>query len=94
MEALALHRTDHSFAYDQIDRQGDWALYTQTHLASGIVRYEVVRIRIRPAHTWPNGATTPAHEAYPSAEAWGRDGFTYYNRATAEAYMEKHHGLL
>lgn len=84
METLALAHSDRIFTYEQIARHGDYAIFQQTHKESGIARFEVIRIRVRSAHTWPNGRTTPAHEAYPSAESWGRDAWTFHSRDEAE----------
>jgi hypothetical protein len=77
MQEIEKEFADRSYRYAQVERHGDIAIYEQQHKESPTVRrFEVVRIRIRPAHTWPNGTTTPEHEAYPSAGSWGRDGFT------------------
>src|SRR5262245_60703796 len=76
---------DPRFRYVQIERQGDLAIFSQTHKASGCVRYEVVLIRVQPAHTWPTGSTTPEKEAYPSSTSWGRLGHTCYTLAQAQA---------
>src|SRR5882672_10396203 len=75
--------TDTTFQYTQIDRVGNIAFFTQTHKKSGIVRYEVVVIDIQPVHTFPNGITTPEHEAYPSSSQWGSKGWTMYTEAGA-----------
>ena len=83
MEPLPLSFRDRGFLYEQLDRQGDVALYTQTNHA-GIVRYEVVRIRIQREHTWPNGTTTPEKEAYPGSNSWGTLGWTFIERPLAE----------
>jgi len=83
MEPLPLSFRDRGFFYEQLERQGDVALYTQTNHA-GIVRYEVVRIRIQREHTWPNGTTTPEKEAYPGSNSWGTLGWTFIERPLAE----------
>lgn len=87
MQTLPLEFGDRIFRYTQLRRQSRWALYRQTHVASGITRYEVVRLHIALAHTWPNGKTTPEHEAYPAATAWGREGWTFHTRVAAEASL-------
>lgn len=46
--------------------------------------WEVVKLRVRPTHTWPNGRTTPQHEAMPCSEAWGSQGWSYQDRSDAE----------
>ena len=61
-------------------------MYSQTN-HSGIVRYEVIRIRIQPEHTWPTGVTTPEKEAYPGSTSWGRLGWTFFGLETARAKL-------
>ena len=55
MEALKTEFEDSIFRYDQIERNAHFAIYTQTHKSSGVIRYEVVKIHIAKAHMWPNG---------------------------------------
>jgi hypothetical protein len=57
--------------------------------AGQVDRYEVVKIRVRPAHTWPNGTTTPAHEAYPGAQSWGTLGWTCFTLADAQTLAQQ-----
>src|SRR5262245_53046222 len=76
---------DRLFRYIQVAREGDMAIFTQTHKPSGCVRYEVVLIRVQPAHTWPTGITTPEKEAYPSSTSWGRLGHTCFTLPEARA---------
>jgi len=79
--------TDRSYRYTQLKRQGDIAIYQQQHKAhAAVIRYEVVRIRPRPATTLPSGVLLPEREAYPSSSAWGTDGWTFYKLADAEAF--------
>jgi hypothetical protein len=87
MESVVDAFSDARFAYAQIERQGMVCIYTQTHKESGVVRYEVVRLHIQAAHTWPNGVTTPEKEAYPASGAWGREGWTYFTLPDAQAQM-------
>ena len=75
---------DRLFRYAQVSRKGDLAIFTQTHKASGHVRYEVVLIRIQKEHTWPTGVTTPEKEAYPGSTTWGRFGQTCTALAEAQ----------
>jgi hypothetical protein len=86
---LATQFADSVFTYTQIERQGALAIYRQTHKASQAERYEVVKSRVRPAHTWPNGTTTPAHEAYPGAGSWGTLGWTCFTLADAQALAQQ-----
>jgi hypothetical protein len=68
------------FKYTQIQREGDIAIYEQVHKENPkVVRYEVIRIRVSPPTTWPNGHVTPEREVYPGASAWGRLGFTAFS---------------
>jgi hypothetical protein len=76
---------DSRFRYTQVERDGDLAIFTQEHKASGIVRYEVVLIRVQQAHTWPTGVTTPEKEAYPGSTSWGRLGHTCHSLPEAQA---------
>jgi hypothetical protein len=85
---LPLTFTEKGFAYQQIERQGDVAIYSQTH-PGGAVRYEVIRIRIQREHTWPNGTTTPEKEAYPGSTSWGRYAFTTFGLAEARGLAQK-----
>jgi hypothetical protein len=80
---------DATFRYVQVSRVGMLAIYRQTHKAGLVDRYEVVKIRIRPAHTWPDGHTTPEHEAYPGASSWGQLGWTVRTLPEAEALMQQ-----
>ena len=86
MEPLPLSFRDRGFLYEQVERQGEVAIYSQTN-HSGIVRYEVIRIRIQPEHTWPTGVTTPEKEAYPGSTSWGRLGWTFFGLETARAKL-------
>jgi hypothetical protein len=88
MQTIDTHFTERGFQYAQIAREGMVALYSQTHTASGVVRYETVRLHIQAEHTWPNGTTTPEKEAYPSATVWGRRGWTFFTLADAQTQMQ------
>ena len=83
---LPLSFTEKGFVYQQVEREGDLAIYSQTH-PGGAVRYEVVRIRIQRAHTWPTGVTTPEKEAYPGSNSWGHAGLDLFldGRCQSEA---------
>jgi hypothetical protein len=76
---------DRLFRYAQVEREGDIAIFTQEHKASGQVRYEVVLIRVQKEHTWPTGVTTPEKEAYPGSTSWGRFGHTCFTLPEAQA---------
>jgi hypothetical protein len=57
-----------------VERRGDAALFVD---ADHQDHFEVVRIRIAEAHTWPNGTVSPRREVYPSATEWGKRGWTF-----------------
>ena len=76
---------DSRFRYTQVEREGDIAIFRQTHKGSGDLRYEVVVIRVQKEHTWPTGVTTPEKEAYPGSTSWGRFGHTCFTVAEAQA---------
>ena len=87
METVPLHFEDRHFWYDQVQRHGNHAIYTQTHKGSGTIRYETAIIRVQPARTWPNGDTTSEQEVYPSSGTWGKFGWTFYTLADAQAHL-------
>jgi hypothetical protein len=89
MHILEHELEDGRFQYAQVERRGDVALYTQTHKASGTVRYEVIKIRIQPEHTWPTGVTTPEQEAYPGSGSWGLYGWTFFEITAAQQKMRE-----
>jgi len=47
MLPLPIEFEDRLFRYVQVEREDDVAIFTQTHKASGHVRFEVVRIRVQ-----------------------------------------------
>jgi hypothetical protein len=85
MELIPLEFEDRTFRYTQVQRQDMVAIYQQTHKESGAVRYEVVKLRIDPPHTWPNGTTSLERESYPGAGQWGQRGWTTHTRQAADA---------
>ena len=69
--------------YQQIYREGDFAIYQQTwkgdqHSAA----FEVIRIRRREGFVIGGRFVEPA-EIYPNSEAWGVDGWTVLNKEVA-----------
>lgn len=51
--------------------------------------FEVVIVQERQAHTWPNGVTTPAHEAMPGNEQWGTAGWSPFDLPAAKTLFAK-----
>ena len=79
MQPIATVFEEGRFRYTQLQREGDIAIYEQQHKEDpAVIRFEVVRIRVSPPTTWPNGNVTPEREVYPGASAWGRLGFTCF----------------
>lgn len=62
--------------YKQVFRDGPWCIYRQTKPGTQIERFEVVKLKVEKAHTFPNGKTSPKREAFPSSEEWGVRGWT------------------
>ncbi len=58
MLPLPTEHDDKTFTYTQVEREGDIAIFCQAHKACRSQRFEVVKIRVQPAHTWPNMCTT------------------------------------
>jgi hypothetical protein len=88
MQAIETSFTERGFSYEQVARNGMVALYRQTRIHSGVVRYEVVLLTRHQDHVWPDGRRMPAHEGYPPASAWGRRGWTFLGLQDAQAWME------
>lgn len=70
----------------QLKRTGKVAMYERSK-GGRVYGFEVIKIKIAPAHTWPNGNTTPEHEAYPCDNEFGSKGwyFMVKDRSGAEA---------
>jgi len=87
MQPLVTEFEDRLFRWRQVIREGEIAIFEQQHKMSGHCYSEVIKVRIQRAHTWPNGTTTPEHEAYPGATAWGRLGWTCTSLVQAQALL-------
>ena len=72
------------FDFQQLRREGDVAIFVKQKPPFKFKSYEVVIIQKRDAYIWPNGLTTPAHEAMPSSRDWGKYGWTYQTLQDAE----------
>jgi hypothetical protein len=77
------------FDYEQIHREGDFAIYRQTwegneHSAA----FEIIRIRRREGFHIDGRFVEPA-EVYPNSEAWGIDGFTLTDKDLAFTRLRK-----
>ena len=72
------------FAFRQIAREGNAAIYKQTWsgCTEPSVCYEVIRIRRREGFEI-GGRWVPPAEVYPNSEAWGVRGFTLTDKEAA-----------
>jgi hypothetical protein len=70
MKTLAATFGSDGFDFRQLRREGDIAILAKQKPPFRFKSYEVVIIQKRDAYTWPNGQTTPAHEAMPSSRTW------------------------
>ncbi len=78
------------FAFRQIARQGNAAIYDQrwTGCAEPSVCYEVIRIRRREGFQIGEKRIQP-YEIYPNSDAWGVDGFTFTDKDAAFAKLRE-----
>lgn len=72
------------FCYEQMRRQGNWAIYRQTRPGSDMCNYEVVKIGRHNGYTMGGAWIEPA-ETYPGSSLWGLCGWTCSDMATAQA---------
>lgn len=96
MKPLPLTFTKNTFAYEQVLRDGQIAIYKQRLNATadkpvrGCLAYEVIKIQQVPAGEM-FGRPVEAHEIGPSNESWGTQGWTYPTLDRAKA---KFHALV
>ena len=96
MKALATTFGSDGFEFQQLRREGDIASFVKLKPGFSFRSYEVVMMQKRAAYTWPDGQTTPAHEAMPSSRDWGKYGWTFQTledcqsrfKSLAEAQLE------
>lgn len=77
------------FDFEQIQRHGRVAIFRKSKPNHQQATFEVVFIQERPAHTWPNGQTTEAHESMPGSEQWGMAGWSCYTLEAARARLHR-----
>ena len=77
------------FRHTLVRREGDVCLVERRNLRvrPPSVHWEVVVLEHRPAETMRSGRAYPAREAYPSTGSWGERGWTFTERAMADARM-------
>jgi hypothetical protein len=85
---LAFPFTRAGYRHVLLGRTGRWCLVERTWIGDGrphLPHYEVVRLQVRAARRMPDGAITPAHEAYPQPSKWGREAWSEPTLARAVA---------
>ena len=96
MKPMPLTFVKNTFAYEQVLRNGQIAIYKQRLNATadkpvrGCLAYEVIRIQQIPDGEM-FGRPIEAHETGPSNSSWGTDGWTY---PTLERAKAKYHALI
>ena len=91
MKPMPLTFVKNTFAYEQVLRNGQIAIYKQRLNATadkpvrGCLAFEVIRIKQVPEGEM-FGRPIEAHETGPSNSSWGREGWTY---PTLERAKEK-----
>jgi hypothetical protein len=73
---LAESFREDQFTFQLVARQGDVALFAKIKPNHSVPGYEVVMVQKHEATNWPDGRTTPAREAMPPSEAWGKKAWT------------------
>lgn len=89
MDSLPLEFTAKRRTYRQLKRTAKAALYEVSKPTWKSCGYEVFRIKVAKAYTWPNGTTTPEHEAYPGDEAFGKSAWYYMTLHGAEVRFKE-----
>lgn len=88
MKTLLEAWTRNGFTHQVIRREGMVALVRRQHKDVSDPHWEVVKIRVSPAK-FVHGVPLPECEVYPSAEEWGKRGWTYKSLETAKAKFEE-----
>jgi len=72
-----------------VRREGDVCLVERTNLRVDppSVHWEVIVVQHHRARTLPSGKHYPARESYPGDAHWGESGWTFTERAMADARM-------
>lgn len=84
------------FRFEQLYRQDDVAMFKKTRLldndtpSNQNVSFEVIRVQKYPTYSIAN-VEIPAHESFPSSDAWGSLGKTFTNEEKAFDEMLKWH---
>lgn len=88
MKIIETEFSSKGFNYKQIYREGLVCLYEVTKKGFEFIYYEVVTLKENPPFQI-QGKDCGDCESYPRSEAWGKDGFTYTDRESAEVKFKK-----
>lgn len=92
MTPIPLNFTSKGFDYHQIYRDGLWCIYRQTKPGTDIERFEVIKLH-QDKQSERFGAIIPAHERYPSAQEWGKRGWTCLTMEAAKVRLNRNTAL-
>jgi hypothetical protein len=85
---LPLKWESDGFELEQVFREGDWAIYSQSKWGK-VITWEVVRITHLPAATMPNGKVVGPREKYPSPSDWGKKAWSVISLARAHEKLRQ-----
>ena len=88
MKKLEKSFTRKKFQYDQIYRKNNLAIYTQTHLESKGLTFEVIVIKSHNGYEIAGTKIEPS-EIYPGDNQWGVLGWTYQTLEAAKNKLKK-----
>jgi hypothetical protein len=87
MHDLPLVFTQNQWAYVQVERTGDYAIYAQRRKDLKSTRFEVIHVRLFEERQSPTGVIE-AGEYYPGASQWGTHGWTHFTLGEAQAHLQ------
>ena len=88
MKTLETTFTKNGFAFEQVERRGNFAVFRKAKPGRKSQSFETVKITRHDGYTIA-GVTIPPGECYPSSEQWGTHGFTFNNPIAALAKMSQ-----
>ena len=94
MNPIPVTFRSHGFDYKQVYRDGLWCIFRQTKEGTDIEKYEVIKLKVAPAHTFPNGKSYPEREVYPGSEEWGTYGWTCADLESAHRRLKNQCSLV
>ena len=91
MEKLKTEFTYKAFAYKEILRSGNYAIYEYTNPKWESQRkyFDVIEIIIIPETVYPNGVKVFEHESYPRDHSWGAKAWTFTTLENAKNKFRK-----